>query len=78
MFPIPETILDSLPAPAPRGGVLAPADNEDVALASMVRHLRASGERVVTEFPGQEAFRAETGCDRRLVLANGTWQVQTL
>ncbi len=71
-------IVDSLPEPLPRPGILAPYAPEDAALRARVEALRAAGERVVAELPGQDAWRAESGCDRRLVLQDGAWQVVPL
>lgn len=68
-------IVDSLPDPVPRPGVLAPSVPGDMALRARIDELRAAGERVVAELPGQEAHRAESGCDRRLVLKGDAWQV---
>lgn len=71
-------LLDVLPTPAPLGGILAPAD-ADSALAKTVAELRATGERVVVELPGQSLFRHECGCDRILISpAAGVWQVEDL
>ncbi|MCS6786661.1 MAG: ATP phosphoribosyltransferase regulatory subunit [Thiobacillaceae bacterium] len=70
-------VLDGLPAPAPRGGILAPW-SEDAALRARVAELRARGERVVQELPGQEMHRAEYGCDRILVRQGEGWHVQPL
>jgi ATP phosphoribosyltransferase regulatory subunit len=70
-------VLASLPAPAPTGGILAPADN-DPALRARIAELRRQGERVILEFPGQEAHRAESGCDRRLAQEHGAWTVTAI
>jgi ATP phosphoribosyltransferase regulatory subunit len=70
-------VLASLPMPAQRRGVLAPAGS-DAALLARIAELRGQGERVVVEFPGQAAHRAETGCDRQLVLEGGRWNVSPL
>jgi ATP phosphoribosyltransferase regulatory subunit len=67
-------ILDCLPDPRPRSGILAPWA-EDAGLRAKVAELRRAGERVVVELPGQEAHRAETGCDRRLAPEGGGWNV---
>jgi ATP phosphoribosyltransferase regulatory subunit len=68
-------ILDCLAEPAPRGGILAPCA-EDAGLRARVAELRAAGERIVIELPGQEAHRAESGCDRRLMQSEQGWIVQ--
>lgn len=71
-------LLDVLPLPLPLGGILAPADS-DPALAARVAELRAAGERVVMELPGQSAFRHECGCDRVLIRAGSdAWRVESL
>lgn len=70
-------ILDCLPDPAPRTGVLAP-DVADPALTAAVAELRASGVRVVVELPGQEVHRAELGCGRILVKLGQNWVAQDL
>lgn len=54
--------------------VLAPAA-DDGALRETVRGLRAAGERVIYELPGQRGSVADLGCDRRLVHKNGQWVV---
>jgi len=68
-------ILDCLAEPAPRGGILAPCV-ADAGLRGKIAELRAAGERVVVELPGQEAHRAESGCDRQLVKTEQGWIVQ--
>ena len=68
-------ILDCLAEPAPRGGILAPC-TDDAGLRARIAELRAAGERVVIELPGQEAHRQESGCDRRLVKSEKGWIVQ--
>jgi len=56
------------------GGVLAPW-GDDPALHARVAELRAAGERVVWQLPGDE--QDNHGCDRRLVERNGTWELDT-
>jgi ATP phosphoribosyltransferase regulatory subunit len=70
-------ILDCLPDPEPRPGILAPR-SEDEALAAEVSALRLAGERVVMELPGHEGHRAELGCDRILVRQGQHWVPQRL
>lgn len=70
-------IVDSLAEPATRPGILAPLA-DDPALAARVATLRAAGERVVVELPGQAAHRAEAGCDRQLVKQGGEWTITAL
>jgi ATP phosphoribosyltransferase regulatory subunit len=68
-------ILDCLGEPASRGGILAPWAG-DAGLRVKVAELRAAGERVVVELPGQEAHRAESGCNRRLIDTEQGWIIQ--
>ncbi len=63
--------------PAPAGGILAPAEN-DAALDERVRELRAAGETVVRQLPGQGGSIAETGCDRMLRWNGSEWTVESL
>ncbi len=70
-------VVNGLAAPEPRQGILAPYA-ADADLRARVAALRASGERVVTELPGQEAHRAESGCDRILVQEEGVWRIRPL
>ena len=57
--------------------VLAPY-SADAALQVAIDTLRQAGERVVIELPGTLADAAELGCNRRLLLENGRWQVKTI
>ena len=68
-------ILDCLAEPPARPGILAPWPNE-AAMRAKIAELRAAGERVVVELPGQLAAREEFGCDRRLVETEQGWIVQ--
>ncbi len=65
-------ILDCLPEPAARGGILAPTSDE-AGLAAKVAELRAAGERVVAVLPGHDAYMAELGCARELVKQGTDW-----
>ncbi len=67
-------IAESLPEPRASLGVLAPYGH-DAGLQSTIAELRAAGERVVVELPGQAAHRAEAGCDRQLVQQSGAWKI---
>lgn len=67
-------ILDCLPEPAVRGGILAPA-TQDAALRTKVAELRVAGERVVFQLPGQDANLLEQGCDRVLQKTATGWVV---
>ena len=63
--------------PAMRKAILAPND-DDTALADRVGQLRAAGEAVIQQLPGQEGTFAEMGCDR-ILRWNGTeWAVEAL
>ena len=70
-------ILDSVPDVSPRPGILAPG-TDDAALRARIAELRDAGERVVLEWAGQEAWRHESGCNRRLVQVDGSWQIISL
>ena len=59
-------------------GVLVPYVNDDDGFKQTIARLRQSGERVVMDLPGVRGDPAELGCDRRLVLASGTWQVKPI
>ena len=56
-------------------GILAPAE-VDPALIAEVARLRAAGERVVRQLPGDPGTAADFGCDRRLTARNGAWRVE--
>jgi ATP phosphoribosyltransferase regulatory subunit len=70
-------VATNLPATADARAILAPAV-ADAALEEAVDALRASGEIVLRDLPGHEAHRAELGCDRELVRAEGRWVVKKL
>lgn len=59
------------------GAVLAPLGG-DPGLAAAIADLRRAGEVVVMELPGHDGTWREAGCDRRLTLGNGAWQVVSL
>lgn len=61
----------------PRRGILAPATN-DAALVAEIARLRASGERVVQQLPGDGSSATDCGCDRTLVPKGGQWRVETI
>lgn len=61
------------PPPAPRG-IWAPGA-ADPGLMEAVRRLRADGERVIHELPGQSGDAGSMGCDRRLQLQGARWVV---
>ena len=54
--------------------IAAPA-SECEALQRFVRQLRGTGERVISELPGQNGDMRQTGCDRRIEKRDGQWVV---
>ncbi len=56
-------------------GIFAPAA-EDPALLQKIAELRAQGERVIKELPGQTGNAADFDCDRVLVLDGQSWVVK--
>ena len=70
-------ILDCLPEPAPRRGILAPVGDAPGQVAAIAR-LRQAGERVVQALPGHDPAPAASGCDRVLVQSGPDWVVQGL
>jgi ATP phosphoribosyltransferase regulatory subunit len=58
-------------------GIFAPAD-EDIDLVNKIKELRATGQRVVRELPGQNGKASDSGCDKQLVLNNGVWQIKEM
>jgi len=61
----------------PAGGILAPSE-DDAALTEKVAALRAAGEIVIRQLPGQAGNVAETGCDRVLHWDGVQWVIQPL
>lgn len=57
--------------------VCAPAV-DDPDLVQMIRELRAAGERVIQELPGQRGSAQRTGCNRVLEKRDGRWMVIAL
>ena len=62
---------------SPVDAILAPYEI-DAALQKRVAELRASGERVIQELPGQTGDPSEMGCRRKLIKQAGDWIIQTL
>lgn len=60
----------------PAGGIFAPPKSDETLLAK-IRHLRATGERVVVATP-EHAESAGSGCDRILEQIDGAWQIRPL
>lgn len=67
-------LVKALPRSHPKKCILAPYDN-DAHLANKIEELRESGEKVVQELPGHEAFVDELNFDRKLKKLDGIWQV---
>ena len=63
--------------PKKRKGIFVPA-NVAARLGDVVAELRAQGERVICELPGQTGGAAECGCDRRLVDDENGWRVESI
>lgn len=68
--------LDSRNEPRPKG-IFAPS-SEVPGLREMIDSLRAEGNIVICELPGQRGGAAEMGCDRQLVIEGGSWKVKQL
>ena len=68
--------IGKVPSSRP-GAIFAPAD-PDPALQTAIADLRAQGERIIVELPGQAGGPADMGCDRRLVARRGQWEVVPL
>ncbi len=66
-------VLALLPAVLPPS-IFAPM-GEDASLLAKIDALRAEGHVVIQELPGQEAYRAELNCDRKLEHYNSGWHV---
>jgi len=62
---------------APAAGIFAPA-LEDAGLRACVQALRAAGERVICELPGQSGGAREMGCDRVLRWRADSWEPQAV
>ncbi|MDN3556678.1 ATP phosphoribosyltransferase regulatory subunit [Halomonas maura] len=70
-------LLATLVPSEPRhDGIWAPVEGDG--LAEAINALRQQGERVVQALPGQRTGPAEHRCHRRLVQADGGWQVAPL
>lgn len=67
-------MVSALPPAELKKAIFAPyADEPD--LSAKIEELRCAGEVVVQELPGHEEYRAELGCDRKLVKQGNVWQV---
>jgi ATP phosphoribosyltransferase regulatory subunit len=63
--------------PRAAGAILAPFE-DNAALSDKVRALRAQGEAVIQQLPGQAGSVAETGCDRVLRWNGSEWVVESI
>jgi ATP phosphoribosyltransferase regulatory subunit len=63
--------------PAAEGAILAPLD-EDAGLAEKVQQLRARGEVVIQQLPGQQGGRWEMHCTRTLRWDGADWVVEKI
>lgn len=59
---------------APAHGILAPA-GDDTLLRDTITALRAAGERVIQQLPGDASTAASLDCNRVLVARDGQWTV---
>lgn len=69
--------LGSREWPAAAGAILAPMD-DDPALAEKVRQLRAQGEVVIQQLPGQQGSIREMRCNRTLRWEGTHWVVEKI
>ena len=58
-------------------GIFAP-DSDDKTLASEIDSLRAAGEIVICELPGQTGDAKAMGCDKQLIKESGKWVVKSI
>lgn len=73
-----QTLMRLSPDTAPRrAGILAPGA-EDPSLRDLVARLRAEGECVCIELPGQPGGAEDMGCDRVIEKRDGNWIVSVL
>jgi ATP phosphoribosyltransferase regulatory subunit len=70
-----KTLIALRPAAGERstGGVFVPADSPQDGLWDEIARLRAQGERVVCELPGQRGGATEARCDRVLRNQDNSW-----
>lgn len=59
------------------GAISAPWSGGDAGLTAAIASLRAAGEVVVTELPGELPCEGPP-CDRKLICQDGQWQVQSI
>ena len=65
------------PAPKGRKGIFAPSSAVP-GLQPLIETLRRQGEVVICDLPGLPSDPARLGCDRRIALKAGKWEVQAL
>jgi len=64
--------------PAAAAAAIAAPAEDDAALADRIRTLRAAGERVIQQLPGQAGSLAEMGCNRVLRWNGSQWLVEAI
>jgi ATP phosphoribosyltransferase regulatory subunit len=69
--------LGKRPVQEQQDAILAPC-NDDVLLQDKVRELRAAGDSVIFELPGQSGTASEMGCARKLVWNGAEWAIEDL
>lgn len=67
-------LVSALPPAELKKAIFASFSN-DAGLNAKIEELRSAGEVVVQELPGQQQYRAELDCDRKLVKQGNVWQV---
>ncbi len=73
-----ETLIMLTPQQAEQEGAIFAPNSDDTALQALITELRAKGQRVCVELPGQGGSALEMGCDRVIEQHDGAWQVKTL
>ncbi len=58
-----------------RSAIFAPS-LDDASLAKKIAELRAQGETVIEELPGQQGDAKAMGCDKQLVQHDGQWSIE--
>ena len=59
-------------------GILAPFRKNNQTLEDKIKKLRATGEIVIVELPGQQGGKFTSNCDRQLVLQSGDWVIKEI
>jgi len=62
--------------PKPASSAIFAPCSDDAGLAMMIAVLRAQGETVIEELPGQSGDASALGCDRLLLQRDGQWLVE--